>query len=473
MKTTAFTSFIAAILFSLGLQAQDNLGIAGSNYSPANSVLINPSSIVDNKAFIDINLIGVGVFAQNNLVSMNGSLIRLYRAASNPNAVEEPKFHLGKKSYYALADVNVHGPSATFQVKRWGFGVYTGVRSVTDVRRITPEIANYAVNGLQYAEQFGQEYDIRNLRINTLTWGEVGVTAGTIVKQQGTQLITAGVTVKRLFGIIGGAMHLDRWNYMITDSSHMETYEISGRYGFNEPGWATGKGWSTDIGFTFKKTLEDVTYYTPHSRESDCTTCDYKYKVSLALLDVGRIKFKNPYYYQEFNEGSSDWEDYNDFDPQDSEELNSAISDEFNLADQQSKFKMWLPTAISAQVDYNLGKNFFVNATYIGGVPWVKSIGPQRGAQIGITPRFEMKRIEVAMPFVLHEYRRPHIGAMIRLNSVIIGTDNLGAYVLNQDIYGADIYVSIKYTIFKSFKCRTKKSRSKKNKKGITPCWGG
>ncbi|MFT4679261.1 MAG: hypothetical protein ACI84C_001390 [Flavobacteriales bacterium] len=473
MKTTAIAFAFAAFLIFPSLKAQDNLGIAGSNYSPANTVLVNPSSIVDNKAFIDINLVGVGVFAQNNLVSMNGSLIRLYRASSNSIAIEEPDFHLGKKSYYALADVNVHGPSATFQVKRWGFGIYTGIRSVTDARRITPELANYAVNGLQYAEQFGKEYDIRNLRFNTLTWGEVGVTAGTIVKQRGTELITAGITVKRLFGIMGGSMHLDKWNYMVVDSSEMVTYDVSGRYGFNEPGWASGKGWSADIGFTYKKTLEDVTGYVPHSKKSNCTTCDYKYKISMALLDVGRIKFKNPYFYQEFNEGTYNWEDYDQFDPEDSGELNSAISDEFNLADQQSKFKMWLPTALSAQVDFNLGKNFFLNATYIGGVPWIKSLGPQRGAQIGVTPRFELKRIEVAVPFVLHEYRRPHIGAMIRLNSIIIGTDNLGAYLLNQDVYGADIYFSIKYTIFKNFKCRTKRSRSQSKKKGAMPCWEG
>ncbi|MCB0761579.1 MAG: hypothetical protein KDC12_08660, partial [Flavobacteriales bacterium] len=100
------------------------------------------------------------------------------------------------------------------------------------------------------------------------------------------------------------------------------------------------------------------------------------------------------------------------------------------------------------------------------------TMAPQRGSQIAVTPRYERKRFEFALPVVLHEYRHPHIGAMIRLNSIIIGTDNLGAYLLNTELYGADLYVSIKYTIFRSFGCKQKKPRNRKSGKGVPPCWG-
>jgi hypothetical protein len=59
-----------SFFLSLGLlsNAQDNLGIAGSSRAPVNTLLINPSSIVDSRAFIDINLVGLSAFARNNFM---------------------------------------------------------------------------------------------------------------------------------------------------------------------------------------------------------------------------------------------------------------------------------------------------------------------------------------------------------------------------------------------------------------------
>jgi len=51
------------VLWCSALFSQDNLGIAGSTRAPVNTVLNNPSTIVDSRAFIDINLAGISVFA--------------------------------------------------------------------------------------------------------------------------------------------------------------------------------------------------------------------------------------------------------------------------------------------------------------------------------------------------------------------------------------------------------------------------
>ena len=48
--------------------AQDQFGLAQSNYSPSTSVFHNPSSIVDSKVYFVIHLFGNGLFIHNNYV---------------------------------------------------------------------------------------------------------------------------------------------------------------------------------------------------------------------------------------------------------------------------------------------------------------------------------------------------------------------------------------------------------------------
>lgn len=483
MDLTKYTRILVVALLAINntFCAQDNMGIAGSNYSPVNTVLVNPSSIVDSKAYIDLNLIGFGVFLNNNLAYLPKGGFQFFSAIADPMAIPAVAFKDGRKNYFAAADVNIHGPSFTFSAGNHAFGLYTGARSVVDARGLPESVSTYAVNGLQYNGWFGASQSIRNVRLNALAWGEIGINFATIVKKKNNELLTAGITIKRLIGVAGGAVRFKEWDYTVADSTYLETSNIDGRYGFNIPAVNNGRGWGIDLGITYKKMLGDVTSYFPHSPKSNCQTCDYKYKLAVAILDLGRIKFSPEFFYNEFNEeDGSVWESYTSLDASDAPSLDAALQEEVGLVNNEAdkaKFRMMLPTALSAQFDYNFGHNVFVNVTGIFGVPWVNSFGPQRGAQLAVTPRFEVKRFEAALPVVLHEYRYPSVGLMLRLNSVIIGTDKLGTYLFNQDVYGADIYFNLKYTIFRNWRCKkskvkkaTKIKEASRLKGGALPC---
>ena len=51
--------------------AQERLGLANSNYAGTTGMPLNPSSMVDSKAWLDINLVGVDAFAWNNFVYLS------------------------------------------------------------------------------------------------------------------------------------------------------------------------------------------------------------------------------------------------------------------------------------------------------------------------------------------------------------------------------------------------------------------
>ncbi len=472
-------NFIFILVFlwaSLRLLSQDNLGIAGSTRAPANTVLNNPSTIVDSRAFIDINLVGLGVFVRNNLAYLDGKSFSL----KSLSQIEAPLYKRENAPYNVYADAIVHGPSFTFAVKKHAFGITTAARVVADARGIPESLGYYMTEGFQYRNQMGVQQQVKNLRANGLAWGEIGLSYGTILAADGNAIIQGGITVKRLLGFAGVGLRLEDWSYVVTDSTHMETQVFQGEYGFNDPtqnsSYINGKGWGCDVGLTYKMRNSNSDNYTPHD---PCTDGDYKYRIGVSLLDVGKIKFTGPFYRNVFNQNeASEWSDFQGTTAKDVADLDSLFNNNFNLTQQNSdggqSFKMKLPTAISVQGDYNFGHNFYLYGAVTYGLPRLNSLGVQRATYIGIAPRWEVKRWEVSAPLSLYEWKHPQVGLMFRLNSIIIGSDNLGWLFFKQDIYGADIYFNLKYTIFKHWKCKQKKdkspSKSKRERKGALPC---
>ena len=463
--------------------SQDNLGVAGSNHAPLNTLYVNPSSIVDSKAFIDFNLVGVGAFAHNDFIYLPKESFSFMAFAGTPSRGVNYAYNTGKSRYKVVADVEVRGPSLMFNIKKSAIGFTTSVRSVTDVRGVSEEAVNFGLHGWNYEPQLNQQHSLRNLRVTSLNWAEFGITCGTILMQnQNNDLLTGGVSLKRLIGLAGGGLRIHDWTYEVSDSS-LTSYNIDGAYGFNyaDPealgSWNKGQGWGIDVGFTYKKTLSDVESYVPFSPKENCTTCDYRYKFAAALIDIGRIRFDPPFIASTLdNDTPSEWEDFTTMSADNAEGLDAEIQNGLgNSGDGKSKHNMWLPGSITAQFDLNLGRNFYVNSTLIQGIPWKNMLAPQRGSQWSLAPRWETRNLEIAAPVTLHSWNDPSLGLMVRIRSIIIGTDKLGTYFFKSDVYGADIYFSLKYTIFKSFKCpklTDPVGRPMKRKGKAVPCWG-
>jgi hypothetical protein len=471
MKVTL--SALIVFIFLNSYLAQDNLGIAGSSRAPMNTLLINPSSIVDSRAFIDINLAGVSVFARNDFAFLDGKSFSL----SMFDTMTTVPMNRDKGPYHAYADVMVQGPGASFAVKQHAFAINTGVRVVADARGLPNKLSDLINQGFQYREQMGQVQSFSNVRTNALAWGEAGLTYGTILARDGNAILQGAASIKRLFGVAGAGVRLDNWTYIVRDSTRLETQNLNGEYGFNDPtaGLLNGKGWGFDLGFTYKVRKSNSDNYIPHS---PCTDGDYLYRLGVSLLDFGRVSFNGPFYRNEFNKNeSSEWENYQGTTANDIAGVDSLINSNFNLVQENSsdgRFRMKLPSAISVQLDYNLTHNFYVHGVMTYGLPRLNSLGVQRASYLGIVPRWEIKRFEVSLPVSLYEWQHPQFGLAMRLNSLIIGSDNLGGLLFNQDIYGADIYFSLKYTIFKHWKCKTKSKKAKtvvrRGNKDPLPC---
>ncbi|MEZ4798410.1 MAG: DUF5723 family protein [Flavobacteriales bacterium] len=463
-------------LFSIFLFGQDNLGIAGSSRAPINTVYNNPSSIVDSRAFLDIQLVGASVFARNNFVYLPGG--SLNRAALEQ--LKEPGYNLGRNSYRAYSQVKVGGPSFYFPIKQHAFAVTSAVRTVVDARGINEPLGNYLVNGFQYRPQMGVQQQVKDLRTHALSWAEVGVTYGTIISKRGDMITQGAVSLKRLWGIAGVGLRIDDWTYTVIDSTQMQTTSFAGEYGFNDPmrdgfNWNNGKGFAFDLGITFKQRFKSSEGYVPYD---PCTDGDYRYRLGFSLLDIGRIKFTPPTYRNIFDENEqSQWDNFAGTQVNDLSDIDSLLTEGLGAAQSNAdflKFTMMLPGAFSAQYDYNFGHGIYVYSVLTAGIPWKGRLGVQRASYLGVAPRFESKRFEVSVPITLYEFRQPMAGLALRLNSIVIGSDDLLAIVSKKDVYGADFYFSLKITTFRHWKCRSKKQkkapRVRRNSFEPVPC---
>ena len=96
-------------------------------------------------------------------------------------------------------------------------------------------------------------------------------------------------------------------------------------------------------------------------------------------------------------------------------------------------------------------------------VPWLAGL-----VQLTVPPAEGL-----AVPVTMYEYdpRRSGVGVMLRLNNLVIGSDNMLPLLTRGNLYGVDAYVRLKWTIFRSPVCRGKKKAAHRPGDGnALPC---
>jgi hypothetical protein len=110
--------------------------------------------------------------------------------------------------------------------------------------------------------------------------------------------------------------------------------------------------------------------------------------------------------------------------------------------------------------------NFYANATWVQGFKLSKRTAGIRRSLLAVTPRYENKWFEASLPISLYDYRSPQVGLAFRFYSITIGSDNLLPFIIPMDIYSANIYASVKITLFKNPLCGKGRARKKSKKNG-------
>lgn len=459
--------FAAACLSMVAVSsyAQERFGISNSNYAGLNGVWLNPSSLVDSRVFIDVHFAGVGGFLHNNYVYLPNE--RVWGLGKRLNETTQLGFRNNSANKNGFLDLMAMGPGASLSVGKNAFALYSGVRSYTHLNNVPDQLVDILRNGYTWRPEYAGAQNWRRASFKQMTWAEVGGTYGRILKQDRVHQWQGGLTVKRLWGINATMASMQQLDFTVVDSTQVTLQRFNGNYAYtSNPGWNQGRGWAADLGLTYKRSLNDENYdyYTPHQGAYKCEPMDYKFKVGFSILDVGRINFDRGAVYRGYNRDFTADDNTDAVQLQPGMSATAAAQEIFtagNATTTATSFKAWMPTAASLQFDYNFENYFYLNVSSTQRLGRNTVLGVPRPNVTALTPRYERKNFEIAMPVSLYEYRYPMVGMMVRFNGIIIGTDNLGPLIFRHDIYRADIYAHFKWSIFRN--CDEKIPRSNDN----------
>ena len=108
------------------------------------------------------------------------------------------------------------------------------------------------------------------------------------------------------------------------------------------------------------------------------------------------------------------------------------------------EIKVFTPSAISVQFDYNVKPKYYLNATVVHRIP-LNAYTVRRPNQISISGRYETRRFEVDFPLSFFEYKQIALGASLRYGILVIGTDRFGTFTGLFDSTGFDFFFGLKW----------------------------
>lgn len=470
--------FLAAItIIPQKSYTQEALGIVNSNYTGVNSLWINPANAAHSRNAVSLNLLaGDGFFNSNYFFihKKDYGFLKLFNADYNdPQYMylyDYPEYTFTDTIHYvdyfknnALKNLyfngRIAGPSLLFKTGDHALSFITAFRNNFSGSLIPYDVANFGFRGLDFVPQQDITYEEGYFDVAMLSWIELGAGYAYTFYNDDRNRLSAGITLKYLLGTAASYSIFDNITYHVPYQDTLIVYDMNSTIGMALPvNYATnqfslnplvkGKGFGGDIGFTYQRRTDRPSKSSLFSARENEPEDDYLFRAGISMLDVGQIRFTQSVQVHKFqNVNNRVWPGLIDYQATSIQQFFRSASYNMlgdslaSLAD-QSSFRMWLPTALSAQFDYNFGNGLYANATYVQGIR-MGMPGVRRETLLALTPRYETPEWEVNLPISLVDFKHPAIGLAVRIYSLVIGTEKLGTFMHLSDVRGIDLYFSL------------------------------
>lgn len=449
------------LLSSFWLKSQDDYGIALSNYAPTKTVLHNPTNIIGSKTYLDIHLIGAGAFFYNNFLYMQGNEFSFLNNIILGQSWPDFRYNFSDRKKDGFQDTDFQLLSASFQYKEHGFALTSRLRTYFDFRGIPNSVASLIKDGTGgFGDNYNQVFNADNMYLNQLSFLEIGGTYANAFYHFDHDLMSVGGSFKYLIGITGAGVKVEDLEFNILDPSNARFFEYNGSIGYAS-GFNSGSGVSTDLGFTYQKMLQNVTYYHPFSKNAACEGYEYKFKLGVSIIDLGYIKFKKEARHfdieTELEESQLNGDEFT------FENFGSFAASEFSNVTEKSEFSVLIPTALNLQADYNFENYFYASAQYTHGFFRRLGMGVQRPHVLNLSGRYERRWFEASLSGSMYNFEDFRTGLALRFAYLTIGTDNLGSMLGFADFYGTDVYFNLRYFMTQKPGCKRRHKKSRRN----------
>ena len=465
------------------VSGQEMLGTVLGNYSGVNGIQLNPSSMQSSKSYLDINILSMDFFVENNYLYLDRKEYKFSRffQSTSEFPVHEGLYGTGDRMFYtndnsrnknAYQQFRVNGPGAMLIVGRHAFGFTTGFRSVMSMDKLPYDIANFAYMGLNYRPQQNINFkDNTNSRIAEMTWAEIGLSYSYALYQRNYNQVTVGFSARRLFGYAGMYAKINSVDYLVPNDTTMNVYNMNAEFGYSLPvAYDKNEIWNEKVfkggGFGFDLGATYTRFARIHTNDYFNHLCgqkyeDYIYRIGVALIDFGAIRFNDHAVKMAIEDKGADWVNLGDYKFKTIQQFSDTISYKFygnnTEAYKGSSFYIWLPSALSVQFDYHYKKNWYVNGSLIYGFNMAPG-SLSRPSQLSVTPRYETSWFEANLPISFYDWYLLRMGLSLRFYFLTVGTEKLGQFFNLRNFSGMDFYISIHYFFEKGI-CKKQKEK--------------
>lgn len=443
MKRLLFLSLCLLYSALPGL-AQRYLGVATGDYSAINSIYLNPSSISGCGEKVVVNLFAMNIGVDNNL----GTFSKLGNVSNGSTNAFNISGTQNFSMLIPLMDVRL--PSVLVSLNdplKQSFALTARVRAMNQFNHFDPNLYSSLTDPNHTSSQ---DYDFKSQNFNWTAhvWSEIGLTYALQVMDEGPNKLSAGVTLRYLGGVAYLSLKGKNLNAhypagsdsFFADHSDLEfaSNTVSSNSAVSNGvqssdvlgsifGSRAGSGFGMDIGvtYTYKESGPLEIDENDNNKQND-----HKVKVSVAVTDIGAIKYNDASNFVVNVTGNgyltaqglvANTKNWNDF-------RNYMVTQGFTADTGNKATKVYMPTALVAGVDYQAYNRFFVNATFIANLANRNNFGNSYYSQLTITPRYDTKRLSVGLPltysFLANDMK---MGFGFRFAGFFCGSDDIMA----------------------------------------------
>ncbi|MCU0360152.1 MAG: DUF5723 family protein [Bacteroidia bacterium] len=422
---------------------QDKQGMAGSNYLSTSALFLNPANTSDSRCFLQFNLMDVGTMISTNIAYLPKlNPYALMFGASPPEPV--PKTTSGEE--FVQLRVDAMGPAFVISTMDFGAGVFTRVRSNSMAKGMSYDAMMQIIDpSSDYHNAYPEQIKVNDVMIGSMTWAEYGLNYSKMLRLEPKHLLQIGGNLKYLTGINLNYKRVNELEAYLVDSTY-QVIRLKASDKYNDPVWNSGKGFSADLGFTYKKMLNNISNYYVNSKRSNCKFEEYKYKLSASLLDVGAINFTKGTFQAKVDTTVYTSEQDQSF---------TGNFDDYYKANQP--ILAMCPSALVLQGDYNFENRIYLNALLIKNLIPDAMVGAQASNLICIAPRYETRTLEISLPLTLQRFRYPYLGVAFRVRTFVLGVDNVIPFVVPSNTSHFGVYFKLGLSLFRNQACNTKR----------------
>lgn len=430
-------------------------GIVSDNVVSSNLASYNPSTIVDSKSKFAIS------------TNFNYSSISNFASTDYLPYGKRSKYIEAKKPGYQNKFLTFDILNIKYELNHENaIGYSLRYREFSNIGGLQNVWAKNAVN--EYEKNIlNEKQSMANFSTSMMRFTEHNLTYARTIFDRKTSLLKAGASLKILNGLDAKYFYANSGDVTFVDDTpnSMELTGLDasfGRAATKNQSYYKNRGLGLDLGFTYEyRPNYEAQYYEMDGSKRNVRydINKYKWKIAGSITDIGWIRYMKQAGYENFTNASATGlnpnliADVNGTSQSPFGYIKEALQDQGVVsADQETKFRMNLPTAIHGSFDLNVIKNFYVS--YNVSAPLSLKNDKTKAAYFFIhtvTPRVEKNKWSIMMPISQMGNGKVYLGfagrIMFKQFSLFAGSNNMSFFYGQKSSLSRNLFAGISYSV--------------------------